>query len=529
MAGQVDGDNFVGQDSDGFGDGTTDADTRFLSTRAENRLDGNARYMWERGAQVSYEFFASFDTAERDIRPFASLGRSALLYVPWEVSGTTATVRVRVWAEVKNKDGGTTGEVRATLQLGGEESSATWTATGGFTEYEVELTAPVAPGLHPLALWIESAAEAEGSSATASGRLEGGHGIEVSNGGTLDSAISETSALDVDGTPVSVLHKSAETATPSHYIGLSSRSTETAGLRNLELSALYPLSAAIEVRYDDEEPGRGYTPKKPRTMQAQEPALGRHVSGHASSLDAYAARPKCKALGPHGQDQGEDWPTDHRRKWSWVNVTDESETLLDRQSVQLRHDGSTLRCIAYLMGFWQARLSGGEGQQTRPFQDTREYLSDQAVADLKLEVTASQLQGTSVTSWSDAVEVGSQQVTEQDFQVLREGPQSNFHLPSTVFWGRHPDGNSADASEYRYAYHDGQLWPDDVGLFAPITIDVEVGDNLNRGDPIRCDLDFDGWSGGAPDATINASLRGGSETVVHLLCLQTSWWEVPSL
>lgn len=549
MAGEMDGSNFVGQDDNAFGDGTTDSNSKPLSVRAENRLDANTRYLHKRGSQVAYQFFGMHG-GDNVVRPFTSEDWSTLLLVPWESRKGLDTIRARIWATVAN-DGGVTGEVDARVVLFDgrqryEGTATTMTGTGSNEAYRVSLDlsgedVQDAPGY--LALEITSTNSASGSSGSLSTFAD--WGITYSDGGTLDNAIDETVALLVnassDGfdtdTMSEVYHKSTVTSS-SHVSGLSEGGRGIGSAVPIDLSYIEPLAVHIEERFDADKDSRGYTVKGPRTMQGQKPVLGQHVSGHGTNLDDRQSRPTCKAIGPHGQDtntnrqsEGEGWPSGFRRKWSWINVTDETDTELDRQSIQFRHDGSDIRMMAYIVGFYQVnpddltpanRLVGVE------VPEKSEYTDRIATADLDLDITVEQMQGTSVTSWNDATELVSETVTERSFPLLQEHP-APFDLPSQVFWARHPSGPDSTASQFRFTFHEGQLWRDDYQLFgpAPIVADLLVSDSMNKGDPVRCNLDFNALR------NTDLSETGFSTTdntfKFHLLCLQTSWWELPSL
>lgn len=550
MAGEEDGSQFIGIDDAAVGDGTTDGTTRPLSMGLENRIDGNVRYLQERGSQVSRPWYTSW-RAELETRPYVSVGWSYICLVPWELTPGVDQITCKLQCEI-GLNGTTTASLDVALELRDVEGRVKRTTqtegpTSGVEVVTLTLDlsdVTIERGAGGLGIMIRSQARDEGSTVTVnSANVANGHtfagsavngwGISYADSSTADNEISETTSV----ARVKLIHKSdtSDFVDNGHISGIGANQIG-GDVTIFEETYIEPISATFDVRYASDSDGGQYAAKDPRSMQAQEPVKGREVSGHGQSLDAIFTRPKCRALGPHGQSEGQSWPTDYRRQWTWLNVSDEADTELDRQSFHLRHSGSRVRCIAYIAGLYQLENAQVEDVEDTGavIQDREGYIQDwRASGTLDLDVEIEQMNpDTSPTSWSDATVIDSVTRSVEDFSLFKVTPADHYPLAQQAFWSRHPEGPTMEtpdngSDEFHFPYHEGQLYPDDLDLLpvTGISVDVSADTVGDRASPIRCNLDFGGFSEGPFTDDV---IRGGTFTY-FLVCVGTAWWELPQL
>jgi len=559
MAGDENDGGWTALDDNIVGDGTVDGQTKPEDTMLENLVDVRHREMHERGPTETKEWYNP-SGPESNPRPFTSRDESAIIAaIPWEVRPGLGEIHASVVGEVGCDDSNTTGEVELRLELIGLNerdppfSETIATATGGITSYTITLdlsSRTIAPGIATLALFVKSKAEANTGDGTifTSGDVGDETFIEIEGGASIDGELDEKSALSLsafgsqvegDGSALP-LHKSTSVVGGEKRVGvktiLSSNSTTESGLSVpvLELSWIKPQSVAIQTTYDKTESAGSFVAKPPRAMEPQQAVKGADAATHPGTLDGIVRRPKIRAIGPHGQDQGVDWPTDYHRQWSWIATEDESDTELDRQTVRLKYGSSTLRCVAYVKPFFDIKITNDTVTQSDTVyqiapQGAEGYGNYVITADLDLRVTLRQAQ--SSNTWPNQPSYSTTR-TVQDISLHNARATPAYTLPNTVFWARHPQYIKSFANQYRWTHYEGVLFREDFSLLPRTGFSIEIdpseaGSLVPSGD-LRCDLEFAGWSQGPNTDEIDAP-SGDVEFNYHLLCLGTSWWEVPQV
>jgi len=543
------------------GDGTADATSKPLDTMLEKIVDARRREVWHRGSTVTHEWYNP-SGPESDPRPFTSRDkRAALMCIPWDVRPGLDEIHVSLKAEVGNDDSNTTGEVELVLELGPQEQNSprkaiTATATGGQTAYTITLdlsSRSFARETKPLVLWVKSTASAKISEEDFGTPDDTGKAtlILYQDGSAADDALDEKTAVKLtkygelpNAGVLLPLHKSPVDF-DDHYTGVTAEVPQSAASANdlqtpvIDLSWVKPQSVAIDARFDKTESEGAFVAKPPRTMEPQQAIKGADAATHPETLDGVVRRARCRATGPHGQDQGTDWPSDYYRQWSWIETQDGFDTPLDRTTFRPRYDSSQIRCIAYVKPFFDIkilseRFSASDQSFKAAPPEPDKYADYVITADLDLKLTARQAQ--SSASWANQPSTSTAR-TVRDVSLHDARRQAGYPLPNTVFWARHPEGlqsftNVDFSSEYRYTWYEGALFEADFQLFPrtgyPISIDPTDGLSLNAGEPLRCDLEFDGWSQG-PNLDEIDTPSDDYEVSYHLLCLGTSWWEVPQV
>lgn len=558
MAGEENGDEFIGIDERAIGDdtlvdpGRDDEATRPLSMGLENRIDGNVRYIQERGSQCTKAWYTSWRT-EIPTRPYTSVAWSYLALVPFELQAGMDEIRCKVQSEIGNNDGNTSGQVEMALELRDKNGRVAWTgpqiksSTTGVQVQTLSLdlsNATIERGAGSIGLMMRSLDRSSSTSVSVNRAGPRGWGISYGDGTTADNNIDETVSIEgFLGSPSIPFHKSSLDSNNDHITGISVDPfgpSDSASIDVFEESFVKPISAAFEVRYTRSEDAGFFQDKAPKSMQAQTPALGRQVSQHGQNLDHLYTRPKCRAIGPKGQDKGEGWDTGYRRQWTWVNVTDTAQgddaRELDRQHFEMRHTDTSIRCIFYTAGLFGARFNNQTSELVWDvnFNDRKYREQSRAVGDMDFKIEVEQIQGgQSNADWSAATSLATTTETIDDLSFWHLTPADVFPVARQAFWSRRPQGESnSTANEYRFPYHEGQIFEDDLnylaitGLSIDLDIDFDDFDDV-RGNPVRANLIFDQFTGGNTPSTDDVEY--GQDFTFHLLCLGTSWWEVPQL
>jgi len=537
MAGDFDGEKFIGIDDAAFGDGQTDATTKPLSTWLENRLDGNARYLQQRGGTVTYQFFSG---ETEGIRPFTSIEQSALFSALIPLRDDMKTVTLYLLAECDN-DSATTGKVDVEARVSTPNQATPVTATATVTETgAVEVTTltldlsdeRLDAQLGTVSLWIQSAARSTPGSFTAVIQPQNRHISDLTDVTDVTQIDATSTYVVEDQQPVATLHTFDDGA----KIWLSDLDNTAFGLADpddmgvTELSYLRPQSITVDIEYDEEGAGEGYQRKDASTMRAQSTVLGQHVPAHGSNLDEIRTRLRPLAFGPPGEDEGENWPTDHYRKWSWI-LDESGDTRLDEQTLQLTADDPSIWCFARMAILRQKEPNVDEGElfyREVFYADTdiEGYNKSRATADVDFRVRVRQLDDGD-TAWSNAATLADKTETQPELGVFPMTAISEIPLAAQAWFARVPGVVSSNrsggdcASDYNYGFREGQLYEGDRRIILPVLIKVDLDSPATRVDPVRATLEWGGLS--------NIDLPSGEQSVddhqYHAICLQTTWLE----
>jgi len=524
MAGDFDGTAYLGIDQNAWGEGTSDGNTHALSTYLENRLDANARYLQKRGSQVTYQFYQDGNT--ENLRSFTSVERSALIYTLWPIRSNTSEITIHLLGEVKNDDSNTTGKVEITVSFLGPDGtrdtqSQTMTAAGSPEVQTVTLdmtTQGFAEGVGRLGVWISSANQTgPGSGGSTSGTTED-QLYEVQNLSSFDAR--NTLATTLNGWEWLAGHRYEDPDNSKVWTFIYNDTSAGRDLGIVELSYLEPQSITIEERFDDGARGGNYAPKPARQMRAQESVLGQHVSRHGTNLDDVWGRERCLAVGPAGQDEGQNWPTGEKRKWTWHDeVSGATDLVLDRQMLNLRDEQSRLSCYALLSflrqpsDFLPANFSDDE-------KTVKEY---SGVGDVGFRLLVEQLENGD-TSWSAASELVNKTDVYEELTIFPMIPVSVSHLLIGAAYARKPHGWASESSEFNHIFREGQIWKNDRLYLQPVYLTTTLPNSTNQQDPVRASLEFASFSSG-PDYSDDSD--DGTKT--HLICTQTAWFEEATL
>jgi len=545
MAGDFDGEEYVGIDDDAFGSPTsqTDETTKPLSTWLENRMDGNTRFLQQRGSQVTYQFFGG---EEEGIRPYTSIDQSAIFYALVPLRDDMATIDMYLLAEIDN-DSATNGEVEleARLSLSGGKIIANDTATalegsGGVkvTKLTIDVSdESIDARSGVLSLWIQSVAQSSPGSFPDVFTPETVRPYAVKDVETFQQ-IDATSAYIPQGEGYAIRScHTFDNGTETWFSDFGPATESQNSAKGVtELSYILPQSLTIDISYDPEGEGEGYQRKDASTMQAQSTVLGQHTPTHGGNLDEIRSRLRPLAYGPLGEDKGDNWPTDNYRKWSWI-LEGSGDTIMDDQTLKLSTDDTVVYCFAHVALFRQREPSTDEaeiyyGDINSKDDELEAYNNSVTEADAQFDLTVEQLEDGD-TAWANATELGASSDTYENAPVYPMTPIGGIDLATQAWFARSPDAtDSVDygwaggtcATDYNYTFREGQVFEGDDALILPVIVSVDLseGPNLaNRADPVRATLEWGGLT--------NIDLPSGEQPVddhqYHAICLQTTWLE----
>lgn len=545
MPGDEDDLGFTALDDNIVGDGTVDGQTKPLDTMLESLLDVRHKEMWHRGSKATREYFAG-SGAEASPRRYAARDEyMTIAIIPWAVRPGIEEIHMSVVGEVGCDGPNTDGKVefRAELLTPGAQTGArdgtTAPATGSISAYTLTLDLldrNFKPGTAMLVVEMRSRAEEQVDTVDLSTDLDAFEtwNLRIEDGTTGEQSFDETTWAAYRNNRF--YHKSNANADGEKVVSVDEHisanpATENGRTGNLyELSWFAPQAISVDARYVSFRTEGAFTAKSGFSVEPQKQATGADVGVHPENLDNIVRRPKCRTIGPYGQDQGEDWPSDYYRQWSWVQTNAEAPATLDRQSFDLKYDPSKIRCIAYIKAFYEVLRNTSDQPYPASVDpiDQSTYDDNVITGDMTLRLTLSQAQQSDI--WANQPSTSTTR-TLSDTILHRARPQDHYDLPNTVYWSRHPQGFGSVASEYRWAWHEGQLSDNDLNLIAAtgVSIDIDASDAsfLNQDQPVRLDLDFDGWANG-PD-TDDLQTPNDARFDYHVVCLGPSWWEFPQV
>jgi len=524
MAGDFDGSDFVGLDTDIVGAGTSDSNTQSLSTYIENRIDGNRRYLEERGSRVTRTFRVKHggDNGGRQlIGSKGSIGRTTIHHqiVPIQSNLTTLTAHIIGQIDVT---GASNSEILFTLEVVDLSTGTNYTTTNTVTgsglgtrdliELSLDLSdAELSGELADVNIWLNSLQDNEETASFEDIDLANQWQINI-GGNPLEFDVGRSQILKLNSGgsgQIPAFHNSQDDGSGNAYVGSnSSQGYNNPNAKAVNVSYLVPFSVSFEYEYDDTEPTPIYTPKQAASMRAQNAVQGSDVSRHASNSDGYAKRERQLAIGPDGDEiVDSNQPNDYRFLWRWTaekqvpSVTSHHGNTLDRQMTRLPTESGKVLLHAYLAGFWVGA-------------DVSPYVLDnwsQQTLSADLDVSAS------ITEWgSGGSDVfASTTSTIREAQYHRLNPTSAVYLPNVAYWTFFPFGGATntDLSDLNHTFFEGQLWREDFALLTPVTIELEYS-TATMGRPVELELTYD---------DIDIDTDGALEFSIATICTQTTW------
>lgn len=554
MADQEDGSDFISIDDNAVSDGTSDANTRPEDTMLENIVDSDHRYLFERGACVVKRWWSSNEID--NFRPFASdVGEACIAAIPWEIRNGVKTITAKLHGRVDCDGPNTDPDLRVKLEFysGTDNDDSITTNVTTVGRQVITLTLPftgedVAQTRGYLLVWIKSEADEVINTDQVDTQGVGTSGndwlAELDSTSNLEANLDERTnfkSIGPDEQQRKLFHKSNTVTDGTKITGLAPEYSVLASGQSAELAELSyirPEKLAIRQTYDTTQ-GIGinatYSPKPPREMEPQRAVKGADVSEHPRNADAIARRPKCLAVGPIGEDDWDDTPADYHQQFVWDMDPDTDTPTLDSQGIQLNYDDSRLRCMAMIKGaFEESTKSTAVAQTAYPTDgpggnspSKSEYRNERATADMDLRLRIRQSDG---TAWSNNTGVDIRKTFEKR-SLHRVRPQAHFDLMNTWYWALFPQtGGNQPSSDFRWAFQEGTFSRPDLSLVGPqpLQITIDTSDlSFSRALPIRVDLEFAGWSSGPNTSNVELRGDGNSQVSFGVVCMGTSYWELP--
>lgn len=547
MGGIFDGSSFVGLDQDIAGDGTTDSSTQFLDTYLENRLDGNARYLLQRGGSASR-------TWQQDgTKVYVGTLHEAvtLIHFAVPVRPNLSEIKLFMRGEVDEDSGNvSTPEIDARLELRSFRKLATesanlrnttqWQGTGSQDEYTVTLDLSgenLDFGIGYLTFAVRSNKKDDFATSVydsfgtrididdsgnnvSSGNFDAGTSLEVKwikNEESFSSFIGLHEKTS--GSSVLVGH------TNSFFITSDAGST-TDDMKVRSLCYLQPTAAHIRFTYDDTTAQstsvKGWSDKSDRSMLPQNPVLGEDTAMHGPNIDEIKKRRRLKAIGPtsKGPSEGIDWPTNESQDWRYTDHANAAPHTLDLASMRLDADSSTVIChmtLAGLRDFGTTPNIGGEYDiSSSDFDDLTDIRADRGF-DVKIAVE----QLSSGDDWSTATTVASETTEVSGMPYWPMGP-SKWPLISQMYFSRYPVAQSSRETDFRYTHKEGMLFDRDFQLIHPIRVAVDIDSISDKTKPVRIKTTY--------ETTNNTTRRGtANEETFYTLTLGSAYYEEATL
>jgi len=367
--------NFIGLDSDFFGDGESDETTKPLSTYKENRLDENTRYLVEKGSNVSWHrrHRRGLSTPEK-VGSYYWTNRflQRLTVYPHD-----KRIRVYLNGEV-GFDGTGDGEVlvRGYLMAGSSAGAGSITPHANTIWDEAAskfyIDIPVAEAVSsPTDCWVcvDVKSDKNGPREVykriynpewaeivpgyafkyeiSLGDLDGGQFIEIASSSFIADGHDLLGVFwehDIGKEPISrvVLYNPRIGAiTPAIDEAVYSR----------PLSYLIQRGWHMEVYSDAGKASGMYGPHRAVEKRAQTTVLGQHVSKHGINMDYYHYRPRIVAMGPsRGSAYNDSWEGGYYSRWRMKQASNANTALMDSTTFSTDLDGCKVVVKGLLFG-----------------------------------------------------------------------------------------------------------------------------------------------------------------------------------
>lgn len=528
MSGDFEGDDFVGLDADLFGGrsnpGSSDSNSRPLSTYAENRIDGNTRFLGEIADRFQYSFGG---VGVELSRRYASMNRRWILHLPYIIQPEDTKIRFKVLGFP-----GSDGSNDQDLKLWGHvffpredgqrnPSSTTINApAGGASSDDVfEVTHSISGGqrggerLGIIRLGMEQGTleQESGDNTKRKSRMF----YRDTSSGSIWTDQDEGRALKVNqGSEddfIDTYH--ADDAGPEEPRGSISkrdfrgRNDGSPGQIQVKFIPWFKFkSVSIEVLRDLSVERSRIIEKNPVSMRAQETVEGGDVSQHGQSMDETWARSRCLATGPFPESSstsdspGSSWTT---RKWKWIEEIDSTNTTaeIDSQVGWVPQKPTTIRWIGLVYLWRQVEQNGTTGSWAdydKKLQDDEDTaFVSRGDAQFSLRILQPQ-KGDS--DWGSVSAADQTQETSHQVPIYPAGRGEGVNVPNITYWARHPTSFGSVNSEYKFTFKEGMTRKGDFKVVQPfeISTDADFGD-LDPSIPFRMKVTWDGFSGGVDD------------------------------
>lgn len=523
MAINLDGTDFAGLDSDLFGDGSDDDNSRFLSTYQERRIDANARYLWENGWRIGYAPVMKASTSTG--KPHLSVEPTTYMHVPIWLDPTDTSIKVRFLAQVDDNASTGNAEMTCKLQVGPLESETAFGESDNIVhEVSLEDLEIATPGFYPMALWLSSTGdlqEVDSGNGTSTGATFDffDSTIDVGSGSLdLSAHVDDSTIIEMGSAAISVtpLHQQSGTKQVPVDFGDNPYPGDSVTYIAYDASYIRILGMEIQVERDADRTGSQYWSLKDEAeCFALEPVLGQHTGKHGVNADGIYQAPRCVMVGPKGTRNPESsWPADYHSRWTWV-WGDTGGTLLD-EVAKLDREASELKVNGYF----------GAAHLVSVFRTSRlETLQDDAAVG-SWDITASVEQIGAGETWaSGSIELASETQTI-DIDHYPTTKNSTWPLLQQLWWAYFSDGSGKANELNTYVWREGQLWERDLALLEPFAFSLDLSD-----------VDLDGFvriqitaslNSATYDATTGTSAERADERLI-LLNTGTTAWEFGAL
>jgi hypothetical protein len=362
--------DFIGIDDESFD--TTSSDCPPLDTWLEHRLRANAQHLITQGNQVSWAPLSgrsndlSDATGKNNIRPYASINTSTIMFVPWLIEPGLKQVSIHGIGRVGD-EGGTNSYITKlrldTQQLTGEQEyievlANTEADTPEFQPFEVALSYDTAVQFRevaPLELWGNAPSQnnaTAGSASLGSGDVRGPILYSDANF-YADSAATRpnTSALDT-----------MYTVPGAGNAGVRMDHMQTRDYGSDEGMVTYPppVAASTVQKYymsylqlrglEVQQTFQDTTAQAKSELEAGKPELGEIAGLHIIRTNAVQKRAKPLWIGPRGQaaPSEDGWPTGYTTRFARI-AGDATDTAVFSANVFPSTDNCTLLVMAYVL------------------------------------------------------------------------------------------------------------------------------------------------------------------------------------
>lgn len=492
MAFNPDGSDFVGLDSDVFGDG--DSDTQALDVFIQQRLRGNQYYLNANRRSVSRSYFGTATKENNGTfngeRPFGCIRPGDFATIPFKLYRGLASVTLGGLIHCQTQNSGTDG-VRYWLLVRDQFRRTLGVASGEIAimpdGYEMEeitctLNRPFdnAEGLGEIVFRIQSQDAGDSGANISIGDTQGLRWTAASSGfisnqdpgpqtGSPEVLYLQQddagTTVDIFGVDDSGSKSSNDILFPGRsYINSSALSTAFSFryLSYLQVRSLYVRLQYVEDRFG--RIGLG-------DLQARQTIKGPLAINQAEAINQYHRAPKLMSFGPGDytdstRQQGS-WPTNYRLKWPIAVGDGTAQNIIDDTFMCINED-PTFEVIAYVIA--TVEIAGG----VEPVQN--ELVKGES--DWIFAIDIEQFD-TADINWTTPISLGTASSTEQVTLFTTDWPKARFLRTKTILHdfsgttGSPFAGNqSSNFNEWEFATKEGLLFEEDYRLITALRFTV---------------------------------------------------------
>ena len=549
MAFNADGSDFVGLDSDIFGDG--DADTQALDVYLQQRLRGNQYYLNQNRRSVSRAFFST-STAEdattfNGERAFATIQPGDFVTIPIKLLRGLETVTIGGLAHVQTQNSGTDGVLywllvrdafRNTIGIASGELAI---MSGGYEIPEIVCTLDRpyadAEAIGEVLLRIQS--QDAGDSASNINDVANTQGLRwtantagyIANQTTSPSSSSPEQFYlqqDVSGALVDIFgvddgggKTAADVVFPDRSLENSTALSSVFSLRHM--SHIQVRSLWVQLGYEEDRFGRiGLG-----DLQAKQTVKGPLAITQAEAINQLNRSPRLLSWGPGDftdSRQQSSWPTNYHMKWPIAHGDASSHVIIDDTFMGI-NTNPTFEVIAYVIP--TVDIAGGV--------DVGGVGLVKGKASWVFDIDVEQFD-TADSDWSTPTSIGSLSSDTRELGLFTtDWPEARYLRTKTIMhdWsgstGSFIAGNaSSDFNLWQFACKEGILFEEDYRLIQVVRFRVEAAlaysDTLT---PVRFRLSAAYDDGTAEHPALgNVSAASTLDESLHLTLVGYSVWEV---